>query len=69
VTGANSATREGAEEESRAGMENCKEKDGDQARRFATNSGRRLLNDGTIAGAISQVLVAIRSSPKLCETL
>ena len=55
---------EGAAAESRAGMEIAKQKTGDQAALFATNSGRRLLNAGDIEGAISQFRAAINSSPK-----
>src|SRR5256714_5817362 len=54
---------EGAAAESRAGMEIAKQKTGDQAALFATNSGRRLLNAGDIEGAISQFRAAISSSP------
>jgi len=55
---------EGAAAESRAGMEIAKQKTGDQAALFATNSGRRLLNAGDIEGAVSQFRAAISSSPK-----
>ena len=54
---------EGAAAESRTGMEIAKQKTGDQAALFATNSGRRLLNAGDIEGAISQFRAAISSSP------
>src|SRR2546429_7341997 len=54
---------EGAAAENRAGMEIAKQKTGDQAALFATNSGRRLLNAGDVEGAISQFRAAITSSP------
>src|SRR5256884_7336042 len=54
---------EGAAAENRAGMEIAKQKTGDQAALFATNSGRRLLNAGDVEGAISQFRAAISSSP------
>jgi tetratricopeptide (TPR) repeat protein len=54
---------EGAAAESRAGAEIAKQKTGEQAALFATNSGRRLLNAGDIEGAISQFRAAISSSP------
>ncbi len=53
----------GAAAEGRTGMEMAKQKTGEQAALFATNSGRRLLNAGDIEGAISQFRVAINSSP------
>jgi Flp pilus assembly protein TadD len=54
---------EGAAAEGRTGMEMAKQKTGEQAALFATNSGRRLLNAGDVEGAISQFRVAINSSP------
>jgi tetratricopeptide (TPR) repeat protein len=54
---------EGAAAESKAGAEIAKEKTGEQAALFATNSGRRLLNAGDLDGAISQFRAAINSSP------
>jgi tetratricopeptide (TPR) repeat protein len=54
---------EGAAAESRAGMEIAKQKTGEQAALFATNSGRRLLKTGDVEGAISQFRAAIGSAP------
>jgi Flp pilus assembly protein TadD len=54
---------EGAAAESKAGAEIAKQKTGEQAALFATNSGRRLLNAGDLDGAISQFRAAISSSP------
>ena len=41
----------------------AKAKTDQQAARFATNSGRRLLNAGDLDGAISQFRSAIRAMP------
>jgi protein O-GlcNAc transferase len=54
---------EGAAAEGRTGMEMAKQKTGEQAALFASNSGRRLFNAGDVEGAISQFRVAINSSP------
>ncbi len=54
---------EGAAAQSKAGMEIAKQKTGEQAALFATNSGRRLRNAGDIEGAISQFHSAINSAP------
>jgi len=44
-------------------MEIAKQKTGDQAALFATNSGRRLLNAGDIEGPFRNSAAAINSSP------
>jgi superkiller protein 3 len=53
----------GAEAEARAGAQISREKTSLQAATFATNSGRRLLTNGDLDGAISQFRAAINSMP------
>jgi tetratricopeptide (TPR) repeat protein len=54
---------ESAEAESKAGAQLSQEKTSLQAATFATNSGKRLLANGDLDGAISQFRAAISSVP------
>jgi tetratricopeptide (TPR) repeat protein len=54
---------DGAEKEAKAGAELGQEKTSLQAATFATNSGKRLLANGDLDGAISQFRAAIHSVP------
>jgi Flp pilus assembly protein TadD len=54
---------QGAAAESKAGVELAKQKTGEQAALFSTNSGRRLLQAGDVEGAISQFRAAVNSAP------
>ena len=53
----------GAEAEARAGSQLSQEKNSLQAATFATNSGKRLLANGDLDGAISQFRAALHSAP------
>jgi Flp pilus assembly protein TadD len=53
----------GADKEAKAGSQISQQKTSLQAATFATNSGKRLLANGDLDGAISQFRTAIRSVP------